>query len=209
MSSQAFIYKGLIALNNGTFTLQLPVGCHLHGYRRLTVQKVHTKLHRLLRHFHYRIEDDFDQYRISSEAALFADQSGSWEIIDTSSSRGRVMRQMVTEIPISWCSEAPYPYSVLGDSKWQQPLNISADVMIESNGTAFVAVGVSKGSCPVGGVGSPGIVFSINTTNNGLWQLSASTNLTNPLSYGNVSIISSTWYTLTLIVLADHSERIY
>jgi hypothetical protein len=112
---------------------------------------------------------------------------------------------MVTEHPISWCREAPYPYAVLGDSTWQQPLNITADVMIESVGTAFIAIGVSHGGCGVGR-GSQAIVFSINTTNNGLWQLTSSTAITNPVAYGNVSVMSGTWYTLTLIVLTDHSE---
>jgi hypothetical protein len=78
--------------------------------------------------------------------------------------------------------------------------------MIETAGTAFVAIGVSRGSCDAGGVGSPAIVFSISTTNNGLWQLIASTALNNPLNYGNVSVISGTWYTITLSVLSDHSE---
>ena len=150
-------------------------------------------------------QDDFEQYPISSEAALFADQSGSWEIIDTSSSRGKVMRQMVTEVPISWCGEAPYPYSIIGDY-WQEPFTVSADVMIESVGTAFVAIGVSQGSCNVVGTGSPGIVFSINTTNSGLWQLTASTNIINPLNYGSISVIPGTWYTLTLSVLSNHSD---
>jgi hypothetical protein len=78
--------------------------------------------------------------------------------------------------------------------------------MIESMGTAFIAVGVSRGGCGAGGGGSGAIVLSINTTNNGLWQLTSSTGITNPVAYGNVSIITGTWYTLTLIVLADHSE---
>jgi hypothetical protein len=150
-------------------------------------------------------QDDFDRSATSSEASYFSDQSGSWEIVDTSSSRGKTMRQMVTEHPISWCREAPYPFSVLGDSSWKQPLSISVDVMIESIGTAFVAIGVSRGGCGAGG-GSHAIVFSINTTNNGLWQLTSSTAITNPIAYGNVSIMSGTWYTLTLIVLTDHSE---
>jgi hypothetical protein len=113
---------------------------------------------------------------------------------------------MVTEMPISWCKEQPYPISVLGDPRWQQPLNISADVMIESVGSAFIAIGVNRGGCNDAGVGSSATVFSINTTNNGLWQLTASTALINPLSSGNISITSGIWYTLTLVVLTDHSE---
>jgi hypothetical protein len=113
---------------------------------------------------------------------------------------------MITELPISWCKEAPYPYSVIGDPYWRQPFTVSTDVMIENAGTAFVAIGVSRGSCYAGGVGSPAIVFSINTTNNGLWQLTPNTALTNPVNYGNVSVTPGTWYTITLSVLSDHSE---
>jgi hypothetical protein len=78
--------------------------------------------------------------------------------------------------------------------------------MIESVGTAFVTVGVSRGSCAAGGIGSPAVVFSINTTNNGLWQFTASTNMTNPVISGNTTITSGTWYTISLTVLSDHSE---
>jgi hypothetical protein len=70
--------------------------------------------------------------------------------------------------------------------------------MIETIGTAYVAVGVSRGS--------PGIVFSINTTNNGLWQLTNSTALNNSLSSGNTPVTPGTLYTITLSVLSDHSE---
>ncbi len=78
--------------------------------------------------------------------------------------------------------------------------------MIENVRTAFVAIGVDRGSCSAGDGGSLAIVFSINTTNNGLWQLTNSTVITNPLAHGNVSVMAGIWYTLTLIVLKDHSE---
>jgi hypothetical protein len=78
--------------------------------------------------------------------------------------------------------------------------------MIESVGTAFVAIGVERGGCGVGRVGSHAIVFSINTINNKIWQLTSSTAITNPLVYGNVSIMPGICYRLTLIVLTDHLE---
>jgi hypothetical protein len=59
--------------------------------------------------------------------------------------------------------------------------------MIENVGTAFVALGASHGGC---GGGSSGIVFSVNTT--GLWQLTDSTAITNPVASGNVSIVAGT-----------------
>ncbi len=202
--NQSFIYKGIVKLDSGSFTLQLPVGVI---YTVSTINGTKgTYQPPLSMPFPLPYQDNFEQYVTSSDAAYFADQSGSWEIIDTSSSRGKTMRQMVIELPISWCGEAPYPFSILVDSKWQQPLNISVDVMIESVGAVFVAIGVERGSCSARDIGSPSIVFSINTTNNGLWQLTNSTAITNPLASGNVSIMAGTWYTLTLIVLTDHSE---
>jgi galactosylceramidase len=203
-TNQSFIYKGVVTLDNRSFTLQLPIGV-VYTLSTLNGTKGKYAIPPSMP-FPIPYQDDFDKYPISSEAAYFADQSGSFEIFDTSSSRGKVMRQMATELPISWCKEAPYPFSVIGDAQWQQPLNISADVMIESVGTAFIALEVERGGCNTGGVGSAGIVFSINTTNNGLWQLTPSTAMINPLSSGSTPVTPGSWYTLMLSVLTDHSE---
>ena len=202
--NQSFIYKGIIQLNNGSFTLDLPVGM-LYTLSTINGTKNNYDVP-IPMAFPMIYYDDFNRYEISSEAAYFSDQSGSWEIVDTSTSHGKVMRQMVTELPISWCGEAPYPYSVIGDSNWGVPFNVSVDVLIEDIGTAFIAIAVSRGSCDVSGIGSPGVVFSISTTNHGLWQLTASTNISNPLSYGNISVQAGTWYTIGLAILFDHSE---
>ena len=198
--NQAFTYKGVITLNNGKFTLQLPVGVlytvsttnGTEGAYEATPSKP----------FPLPYADNFDRHRTSSEAPYFSDQTGSWEIVDTASSHGKTMRQMAPETTISWCEESPYPYSVIGNSSWKQPLNVSVDVIIENVGTAFVALGVSRGGC---GPGSPGIVLSVNTINNGLWQLTDSTAIKNSLASGNISIVAGTWYTLTLVVLKDNS----
>ncbi len=196
--NQAFTYKGVIALNDGKFTLQLPVGV-LYTVSTINGTKGSYEAPPSMP-FPLPYADNFDQHRTSSEAPYFSDQTGSWEIVETATSHGKTMRQMAPQTTISWCEEAPYPYSVIGNSTWKQPLNVSVDVMIEKVGTALVALGVSHGGC---GGGSPGIVFSVNTT--GVWQLSDSTNLTNAVASGNVSIVAGTWYTLTLVVLEDHS----
>jgi hypothetical protein len=110
------------------------------------------------------------------------------------------MRQTVPETTISWCEEAPYPYTVIGNSTWNQPLNITVDIMIEKAGTALIALGVDHGGC---GGGSNGIVLAVNTS--GVWQLTDSTALNKPPTSGSISIMPGTWYTLTLVTLADHS----
>ena len=203
--NQSFIYQGITALNNGSFTLQLPVGI-LYTISTINGTKGTYGIPPNSTRFSLPYADDFDKWAVFQEAPFFADQTGVWEIVDTASSHGKVMRQMVTEPPIAWCGDAPYPFSIIGDSYWQQTLTVSADVLIESVGTAFVAVGVSTGSCYASRVGSPAIVFSISTTNNGLWQLTASTNIIMPLSYGNTTVTPGTWYNIKLSVLSDHSE---
>jgi galactosylceramidase len=203
-TNESFIYKGVVTLDNRSFTLQLPIGV-VYTLSTLNGTKGTYTVPPSMP-FPVPYQDNFDKYPVASEAAYFADQSGSFEIVDTSSSRGKVMRQMATELPISWCGEAPYPFSLIGDARWQQPLNISVDVMIENVGTAFIALEVARGSCNTHDVGSPGIVFSINTTNNGLWQLSANTAMIKPLSSGSTPVTPGTWYTLMLSVLTDHSE---
>lgn len=203
-TNQSFIYKGLINLDNRSFTLQLPVGV-VYTLSTINGTKGAYEIPPSMP-FPVPYHDDFDKYSAASEAAYFSDQTGSFEIFDTSGSRGRVMRQMATERPIIWCGDAPYPFSVIGDARWQQPLNISVDVMIEDVGVAFVAIGVAQGGWNVHPNGSPGIVFSLNTTNNGMWQLTSSTAILNPLSSGNTPITPGSWYTLLLSVLADHSE---
>lgn len=198
---QSFVYKGVIAVDNGKFTLDLPVGI-LYTVSTINGTKGSHQSPPSAP-FPLPYQDDFDRHATSSEAPYFSDQSGSFEIVESSMNRGKTMRQMVTQHPISWCTEATYPYSVLGDSGWKQPLNISVDVMIENNGTAFIAVGVARGGC---GSGSSATVFSVSTTNNGLWQLAGSTTLDKPLNSGNFPIKAGTWYTITLVVLSDHSD---
>jgi galactosylceramidase len=115
--NQAFMYNGTITLNNRAFTLQLPVEV-FYTLSTINGTKGAYKAPPASTPFPLPYQDDFNQYPVFSEAALFADQSGSWQIIDTFTSRGRVMRQMITEVPISWCKEAPYPYSIIGDPIW-------------------------------------------------------------------------------------------
>ena len=203
--NETFVYQGIVKLDSGSFTLQIPVGV-VYTLSTINGTKGTYPIESVSTPFPLPYHDDFNNYPLASEAAYFSDQFGSWEIVDTGSSHGKAMRQMVTKPRITWCNEPTYPFSVIGDARWQQPMNVTVDVLIESMGTALVAVGVATGSCYAGDAGSPGIVFSINTTKNGMWQLTPTTNLTEPLSSGRIPVRPGTWYTMMLSVQSDHSE---
>ena len=149
--------------------------------------------------FPFPYADDFDSYALQSQATYLTDQAGSYEVVAAADvSRGRVLRQMVPQRPVSWCTEAPLTYSIIGDYGWRE-VRASVDVLIEERGVAFVAAAVSQGGC-VWGSGTPAIVWAIST--DGAWMLSNDTDLKRPLAQGKVVIRNHTWYTLELDVSA-------
>ena len=151
--------------------------------------------------------DDFDDYRLSSEAKYFTDQSGSFEIVKaTDSERGNVMRQMVPAAPVPWCGDASYPYSLMGNHQWSK-INVSVDVFIESVGTAYIAAQVRSGGC-VGHGGTGAIAFAVRTDNGGGWILSDTTGFAKTILSGNYAISANTWYHLDLHVL-DAATEVY
>lgn len=66
------------------------------------------------RSFPATYSDDFNSYQVDSEARYFADQTGVWEI--ALGPRSKVMRQVVTQMPINWCDASSRPISLIGDS---------------------------------------------------------------------------------------------
>lgn len=84
-----------------------------------------------------------------SEAPNFADQTGVFEYFINYNDPGDhvfTLRQVVTERPITWASDADQTISVIGDYKWQD-VNITCDVLIETanTGGVFIAGRVNKG----------------------------------------------------------------
>ncbi|KAK6174597.1 hypothetical protein SNE40_017840 [Patella caerulea] len=96
--------------------------------------------------------DDFESYMDSQEPSNLAQQTGSYEVFNsTSGDHGKIMRQVVTEQPVSWCSaeKLNVSLSVIGDPQWAD-LYIECDVRIGNvNNTdgAFIAARVTQGGC--------------------------------------------------------------
>ena len=80
--NQTFIYQGITKLASGSFTLQLPVGIF---YTLSTMNGTKGAYHTqsVSTPFPLPYHDDFDKYLVDSEAAYFADQSGSWQSNET------------------------------------------------------------------------------------------------------------------------------
>ncbi|XP_029349654.1 galactocerebrosidase isoform X2 [Echeneis naucrates] len=84
-----------------------------------------------------------------SEAPDFADQTGVFEYYNNLTDPGPhtfTLRQVLTERPITWATDADQTISVIGDYEWEN-LTVTCDVFMESvrTGGVFIAARVDKG----------------------------------------------------------------
>ncbi|XP_032883596.1 galactocerebrosidase isoform X2 [Amblyraja radiata] len=149
-SSKFFSQHSDIKVVNGAFTM--PVGVDeiwtlttISTGKRGTVPQPPPS-----RSFPKDYKDDFNvKTPPFSEAPNFADQTGVFEYFINYNDPGDhvfTLRQVVTERPITWASDADQTISVIGDYKWQD-VNITCDVLIETanTGGVFIAGRVNKG----------------------------------------------------------------
>ncbi|XP_070835245.1 galactocerebrosidase isoform X2 [Chaetodon trifascialis] len=84
-----------------------------------------------------------------SEAPDFADQTGVFEYYINLTDPGPhvlTLRQVLTQRPVTWASDADQTISVIGDYQWQS-LTVTCDVFMErvQTGGVFIAARVDKG----------------------------------------------------------------
>lgn len=140
--------------------------------------------------------DDFESYNVSTEARYFADQTGSFEIIQTSGPQGKVMRQAVPQLPILWLRDDYAPYSVIGDVQWSDTV-VSASVMIETSGAAYV--GARSGPCCNPG----GLYFGVSVLSQ-RWILASSQAIESAvLVSGALNVTAGAWYNISLSVMGN------
>jgi len=134
--------------------------------------------------------DDFESYKLYSEAKYFDDQTGSFEIQEGLGG-SLVMRQMVLEPTIYWCPESQGPISVVGPFT-SATMTATISVYIEDEGaTAALAIKVQGGGC--GNLYPGGYFLQIST--DGKWTITANSKT---LASGTANINATGWTELTL-----------
>ncbi|KAJ0009244.1 hypothetical protein NQD34_016659 [Periophthalmus magnuspinnatus] len=151
-------------------------------------------------------KDDFNNKNPPfSEAPNFADQTGVFEYYKNLTDPGPhvfTLRQILTQTPITWATDADQTISVIGDYHWQN-LTVSCDVFMEKvkTGGVFVAARVDKGG---GSVRSARGVFywvyadgTYKVTNDLAGQTVLAEGKSGTRAYG--------WHTLTLTVQGQYA----
>ncbi|XP_041369448.1 galactocerebrosidase-like isoform X3 [Gigantopelta aegis] len=97
-------------------------------------------------------EEDFEDYEDNAEPLLLAMQSGSFEVVPGDKGHGKVMRQMVLERPVIWCTTAGLldaTVNLLGSVNWTD-IYVEVDLKIgEVNGTTgvYMAARITHTGC--------------------------------------------------------------
>ncbi len=153
---------------------------------------------------------DFDgpEFVVQAEAPFFAQMTGAFEVHAAASNssadfaHGQTLRQNGVGFPVKWLRDDILPYTQLGDNKWSDA-SISADVMIEESGSAYIATRW-VGSDTAG----KGFLLGIDIDKQ-LWFLAPSVEVvkarTGYLTQGHMAVSKGTWYTLSLTIDASHS----
>lgn len=163
-SSSAFFKKlKPVQVINGSFVLDLDVDVVV----TLTTLNIGNKGSHPVpppaKEFPLPYMEDFESYAEHQEPFNFAQQTGSFEVKDLGGGQGKVMRQMVTQIPIYWCAAEKLNFATnyIGSQKWSD-IYVQVDARlaeVNASDGYFVAARIWEGGCRL--TGSTGIFFFV------------------------------------------------
>ncbi|XP_063146260.1 galactocerebrosidase isoform X1 [Candoia aspera] len=140
-----------------------------------------------------------------SEAPYFADQTGVFEYFINASDPGEhvfTLRQVVTQRPVTWVTDAKNTISIIGNYKWVN-FTITCDIYIESNkGGAFIAGRIKKGGIYV--AAAEGIFFWVFP--DGTYRVTGDLAGDRILMKGLSGVRANRWHTLTLILKGSNAS---
>ncbi|KAM9842002.1 galactocerebrosidase isoform 2-T2 [Aulostomus maculatus] len=158
-------------------------------------------------HFPSTYKDDFCVRNPPfSEAPYFADQTGVFEYYTNLTDPGPhvfTLRQVLTERPITWATDADQTISVVGDYQWQY-LTVTCDVFMESaeTGGVFIAARVDKGGQAVRS--AKGLFFWVFA--DGMYKVTNDLAGQTVLAEGQSGTQAYRWYTLSLTLQGQYAS---
>ncbi|XP_033499130.1 galactocerebrosidase isoform X2 [Epinephelus lanceolatus] len=141
-----------------------------------------------------------------SEAPYFADQTGVFEYYINMTDPGPhvfTLRQVLTERPITWATDADQTISVIGDYQWQN-LTLTCDVFMESikTGGVFIAARVDKGGQSIRS--AKGVFYWVFA--DGTYKVTNDLAGQSVLAEGQSGIRAYGWHTLSLTVHGQYAS---
>ncbi|XP_028917992.1 LOW QUALITY PROTEIN: galactocerebrosidase [Ornithorhynchus anatinus] len=208
-SANSILFKPLtpLKLNESSFTLSLDVD---EIYSLTTITTGHKGSYPVppkSQPFPPTYKDDFDvRDPPFSEAPNFADQTGVFEYFINISDPGEhiyTLRQVLTQRPITWASDADQTISIIGDYKWVN-LTVTCDIYIEKphTGGVFIAGRVNKGGVLIRN--AKGVFFWVFA--DGTFRVTGDLAGNIVLLKGKAGVRAKTWHTLSLKIDGPYSS---
>ncbi|XP_061890718.1 galactocerebrosidase isoform X1 [Entelurus aequoreus] len=200
-TSTLFKHLGPLKLSDGDFSLEL---CEDELYTLTTLTSGRKGSHPhppASSAFPKLYKDHFDVREPPfSEAPNFADQTGVFEYFTNLTDPGPhvfTLRQVVTQRPITWATDADQTISIIGDYNWRD-VSVTCDVLMETtqSGGVFIAARVDKGGQSIRS--SKGIFFWVFA--DGTYQVTNDLAGLIILAEGQSGTQASDWHTLSLTV---------
>ncbi|XP_064195389.1 galactocerebrosidase-like isoform X1 [Anguilla rostrata] len=141
-----------------------------------------------------------------TEAPDFADQTGVFEYFINLTDPGPhvfTLRQVVTQRPVTWASDADQTISIIGDHSWQN-LTVTCDIYIETEkiGGVFIAARVDKGGESVRN--AKGVFYWVYA--NGTYKVTSDISGQIVLAEGLSGTRAGVWHTLTLTIKGQYAS---
>ncbi|XP_071392189.1 galactocerebrosidase isoform X2 [Centroberyx affinis] len=141
-----------------------------------------------------------------TEAPDFADQTGVFEYYINLTDTGPhvfTLRQVLTQRPVTWATDADQTISVIGDYQWEN-LTVTCDVFMESvkTGGVFLAARVDKGGQSVRS--ATGVFFWVFA--DGTYKVTNDLAGQTVLAEGQSGTRAYGWHTLTLTVKGQYAS---
>ncbi|XP_030248078.1 galactocerebrosidase isoform X2 [Sparus aurata] len=141
-----------------------------------------------------------------SEAPDFADQTGVFEYYINMTDPGPhvfTLRQVLTQRPVTWATDADQAVSVIGDHQWRN-LTVTCDVFMESvnTGGVFIAARVDKGGESVRSAN--GVFFWVFA--DGTYKVTNDLAGETVLAEGQSGTRAYVWHTLSLTVEGQYAS---
>ena len=188
-STSQFVQLSNITPSGNSFTITLDPGS-IYSLTTTTGQTKGSRTAPAKAAFPLPYSDNFEGYAVGTEAKYFSDQDGTFEVVQRSDGNGKAMRQVVTEIGITWISPGFSPNTFLGSSAWRN-YTVSCDAMIENAGSAMIYGRVLR--LRDNGLPPWGYWLSVNSTGN--WSLNSYQAI---IGSGNINFPANVWHTLKL-----------
>ncbi|XP_025093998.1 galactocerebrosidase-like isoform X1 [Pomacea canaliculata] len=148
--------------------------------------------------------DNFESYQLSQEPFNLAQQTGSFEIVQSDALHGKVVRQMMLQRPVAWCdADQKNAYgaaiNMIGNYSWTD-IYVEVDAAVGAvNGTngVFVAARVQNGGCDA--YEAKGIFFFLFPQTK-RYIVSYDLAHTQNVVSGNINTSLSVWNKLSLLI---------